>query len=118
MSQINETGSRSFIDVLRSINSWVFKLRSVILAIPVAATALFLALYNQMHLPAQVGILLQTDGSYAFEVSRALAILCPVAVTALCLLLTLCSKKVLYPWLISLLSLTLPLLILLTNFFA
>ena len=90
----------------------------VFIIIPVAAAALFLALYNQTNLPPEVGILLQTDGSYAFTVARTVAVLCPVAVTALCLLLTLCSKKVTYPWLISLLSLTLPLLILMTNFFA
>lgn len=114
----SKAGGRSFVDAIRSINSWIYKLRSVILAIPVAAVALFFALYNQTNLPAKVGILLQTDGSYAFMVARPIAVLFPVAVTALCLLLTLCSKKVLYPWLISLLSLTLPLLILLTNFFA
>ena len=118
MSRSKATGGRSFLDVFRSINRWIYNLRSVILAIPVAAVALILALYSQKTLPAEVGILLQTDGSYAFMVARPVAILFPVAVTAVCLLLTLCSKKALYPWLISVLSLALPFLILLTNFFA
>ena len=113
-----DKNTKDFWQVFRSVCRWIYKLRSVILAIPVAAAALFLALYNQTNLPPEVGILLQTDGSYAFTVARTVAVLCPVAVTALCLLLTLCSKKVTYPWLISLLSLTLPLLILMTNFFA
>lgn len=117
MGKSNARG-RSFADVIRSINSWIYKLRSVILAIPVAAAALFLALYNQTNLPPEVGILLQTDGNYVFMIVRPIAVLFPVAVTALCLLLTLCSKKALYPWLISVLSLALPFLILLTNFFA
>ena len=37
----------------------------------------------------------------------------PVAVTALCLLLMMCSRKTIYPWLISLFSLVLPLVLML-----
>lgn len=102
---------------LKSLWKWVYRLRSVILAIPVAAIAAFLAIYNEATLPSKVGINLQASGEYAQMVSREVAVFGPLAVTAVCLLMTFCSKKVLYPWLVSLLSLVLPLVILLTNAF-
>ena len=96
---------------------WVYRLRSVILAIPVAFGAVVLAIMNQAKLPAQVGINLQANGEYAQMVGKGVAVLGPLAVTAVCLLMMFCSRKVLYPWLISLFSLALPLVILLTNAF-
>ena len=102
---------------LKSFWKWAYRLRSVILAIPVAAIAAFLAIYNEATLPSKVGINLQANGEYAQMVSREVAVFGPLAVTAVCLLMTFCSKKVLYPWLISLFSLVLPLVILLTNAF-
>jgi hypothetical protein len=39
----------------------------------------------------------------------------PLGVTAACLLLMFCSRRTLYPWLISIMSLLLPMLILLLN---
>lgn len=97
--------------------SWVFKLRSVGLAIPVAVCAVLLAVYNEATLPAMVGIDLQASGEYAQMIAREVAVLGPLALTALCLLLMFCSRRVIYPWLISLFSLVLPLLILITNIF-
>ncbi len=95
----------------------IFKLRSVILAFPVAVGAVAIAVYNQINLPNPVGISFLTNGEYAQVVSKGVAVFGPVAVTAVCLLLMFCSRKVLYPWLISLFSLVLPLVILLTNVF-
>ena len=65
----------------------------------------------------QVGINIQASGEYAEMVSKNVAVLGPLAVTAVCLLMVFCSRKVLYPWLISLFSLVLPLLIYITNIF-
>ena len=96
---------------------WLYKLRSVILAVPVAVGAVILAIHNQAKLPDVVGINIQASGEYAQTVSRSVAVLGPLAVTAVCLLMVFCSKKVLYPWLISLFSLVLPLLIYITNVF-
>lgn len=96
---------------------WTYRLRSVLLAIPVAIGAAVLAIYNQTNLPETVGINIQASGEYAETVSRNVAVLGPLAVTAVCLLMVFCSKKVLYPWLISLFSLVLPLLIYITNIF-
>ena len=68
-------------------------------------------------LPAQVGIDLQASGEYAQMISKSVAVMGPLALTAVCLLLMFTSRKVLYPWLISIFSLVLPLLILITNIF-
>ena len=97
--------------------SWIYKLRSVLLAIPVAVGAVILAVRNMAQLPEQVGINLLADGTFEQTVSRGVAVMGPLAVTALCLLLVFTSKRVLYPWLISLLTLALPLLLWVTNTF-
>lgn len=100
-----------------SIWKMAYRLRSVILAIPVAVGAVILAIHNQAKLPDVVGINIQASGEYAQTVGKAVAVFGPLAVTAVCLLMVFCSKKVLYPWLISLFSLVLPLLIYITNVF-
>ena len=94
-----------------------YNLRSFVLAIPVLFGAVVLAVVNAAKLPTEVGINLLADGEYAIMVHKLVAISAPLLVTAICLLLMFCSKKVLYPFLISLFSLALPLLILLTNVF-
>lgn len=106
-----------FVKGWKSFWSWVFKLRSIGLAIPVAVAAVLLATYNLATLPEQVGIDLQASGEYAQMISKSVAVMGPLALTALCLLLMFCSRKVIYPWLISLFSLALPILILITNIF-
>lgn len=103
--------------VLVLASRWAYRLRSVLLAIPVATAAVVLALRNAVDLPARVGINLQASGEYALVVDRILAVMGPLAVTAVCLLLMFCSRRVVYPWLISLFSLVLPVLILITNTF-
>lgn len=103
--------------VFKLIGRWIYRMRSVLLAIPVAVAAVILAIRNAANLPEQVGINLQTSGEYAMMVNRSLAVMGPLAVTAVCLLLMFCSRRVVYPWLISLFSLVLPVLILITNTF-
>lgn len=95
----------------------LYRIRSILLAIPVILGSVILAVYNQINLPATVGIDLQASGEYAYTVGKAVVVMGPLAVTAVCLLLMFCSRKVLYPWLISLFSLVLPLLVLFTNTF-
>lgn len=96
---------------------WMIKLRGVWLAIPVAVCAVLLAIYNEATLPAKVGIDLQVTGEYAKMVSREVAVFGPLALTAVCLVLMFCSRRVVYPWIISVFSLVLPILILITNIF-
>ena len=103
--------------VIYLVSRWAYRLRSVLLAIPVATAAVVLALRNASDLPDRVGINLQASGEYALVVDRGLAVMGPLAVTAVCLLLMFCSRRVVYPWLISLFSLVLPVLILITNIF-
>ncbi len=94
-----------------------YHFRKVIMAIPVVFLALKLALYNMQHLPEQVGIDLQASGEFARLVSRETAVTFPLMVTGLCLVLMVFSRKTVYPWLISIFSLVLPLLLLLTNIY-
>lgn len=97
--------------------SWIYKLRSVILAIPVVAAAFLLAKENMEKLPEFVGINMQTTGEFAMMIERDVAVFVPLIVTAGCLLMMFISRKVLYPWLISLFSLILPILLWFTNVF-
>lgn len=96
---------------------YVRRLRKVIMAIPVGWGAVYLALYNQAHLPEVVGLDLQITGDFNIQVVRELAVLGPLAVTAVCLLLMFISRRTLTPWMVSLFSLALPVLILVTNIF-
>lgn len=102
---------------MQELWKWAYRLRSIVLALPVAAAAVVLALHNLARLPAEVGINIQPDGQYAQMIGKGVAVMGPLALTAVCLLMVFCSKKVLYPWLISLFSLALPLLIYITNIF-
>ena len=97
------------------IGSWIFRLRKIILAVPVVYLAVSLAVNNLSQLPEEVGLNLQATGEFAMTVSRSAAVMGPIGVTAACLLLMFCSRKTLYPWVISLFSLVLPVLILFMN---
>jgi len=94
---------------------FVVRFKQFILAIPVALGAVILAIRNLGALPKQVGFGLQMDGTFDFVVGRGIAVLGPIAVTALCLLLMFCSKRVLTPWLVSVFSLVLPILLWIIN---
>ena len=104
-------------NVFRIIWSYVYRMRKIIMAVPVMIAAARLAQYNSEALPELVGINLQASGEYSQMITRDLAVLGPVAVTAACLLLMFCSRRTLYPWLISIFSLVLPVLLLVTNVF-
>ena len=109
---------------LQNINSLIsflgnvlFRLRKLVLAVPVVYWALKLALYNREHLPEQVGINIQSSGAFTHVIARDLAVMGPLGLTVACLLLMFCSRKAMYPWAISVFTLVLPLLILLTNLY-
>lgn len=96
---------------------YVMKFRKVFLALPVGIAAVFLALRNMIKLPVLVGLDLQATGEFSIQLVREVAVLGPMAVTAICLLLMFCSKRTLTPWLVSVFSLVLPVLILFLNTF-
>ena len=117
----NENSSRSgfgkVLRVLAGIGNVIYKLRSLLLSIPVILAAISLAIRNTRLLPATVGINLLASGEYQWLVARNIAVLGPIAITALCLLMMFCSRRVIYPWLISIFSLVIPLVIWVTNVF-
>jgi hypothetical protein len=103
--------------VIKLIAGYIYKMRKIFLAIPVVWGAIYLAIYNEAHLPAIVGLDLQTSGDFNIQVIRELAVLGPVVITGVCLLLMFCSRRLLTPWLVSMFTLLLPIVILITNTF-
>lgn len=103
--------------VLMVIWNWIYNLRSIILAVPVVIAAIRLAILNLGRLPETVGIFILSSGEYQWMVDRGIAVMGPLAVTAACLFLMFCSRRVVYPWLISIFSLALPVLIYFSNVF-
>lgn len=101
--------------IINLIGVWLFRLRKFVMAAPVVYYALKIAAYNKEHLPEQVGINLQSTGEFTQFISRNMAVMGPLALTFACLLLMFCSRKATYSWAISIFTLTLPLLILLSN---
>lgn len=97
--------------------NYVMKFKKLFLCVPVAVMAVILAIRNLFSLPALVGLALEGNGEFSFEMIREVAVLGPLVVTAVCLLLVFVSKRTLTPWLVSVFSLVLPLWILLINTF-
>lgn len=104
-------------NVLRQIGLWIYRLRKIFMAIPVVWYAIKFARENSQRLPEMVGINLQSTGEYAQMISRSTAVNVPLIVTGACLVLMFCSRKTLFPWIISIFSLVLPYLIYLTNIY-
>jgi hypothetical protein len=96
---------------------YIFHFRKVLLSIPVVGMSIYLARLNWTQLPDQVGLSLMSNGQFAQTVAKEAAVYGPMGVTATCLALMVCSRRALYPWLISVFTLVLPLLILITNVF-
>ena len=114
--KIGQIASVAFDKIVFAWN-YVSKFRKLFLAVPVGVMAVILALRNMIQLPVVVGLGLQGDGGYSVQIIREVAVLGPMAITAICLLLMFSSRRTLTPWLVSVFSLALPLLILLTNTF-
>lgn len=92
---------------------WIFRLRGVFMAIPVACAAIVLAVENMAKLPAKIVFYIPTAQdqlltSKLMEFSRETAVYFPLAVTGVCLALMICSRRATYPWLISIFTLVLP----------
>ena len=103
--------------VFYKIGRFFFLIRKILLAIPVVLGALYVAEYVKERLPDQVGLLIQESGAYTYVIEQSTAINGCLAVTAACLVLMFISRRTIYPWLISIFSLILPLMLLLTNIF-
>lgn len=109
---MEKTGS-----VFGGIGTWIYRLRKFLLAAPVVYLAIRLAIYTSAQLPEQVGVFIQSNGQYAMTIPRSLAVYGPLGVTGICLVLMFSSRRTVYPWLISLFSLALPLFMLVCTLF-
>lgn len=105
-------------NVISGVCVWIYRKRRFIMAAPVAFYAVKLAIANASRLPETVGLDIQASGEFARMVSRQSAVLGPLGVTVFCLVLVLCSRKPLLPWMISIFTLILPVLIWMTNYYA
>ena len=94
-----------------------FELRKVVLALPVVVMMIALAGECRKRLPEYVGIQLLASGEFKHLLDREVAITYMMAITVICLVLMFCSRKTIYPWMISLMSLLLPVLLILINVF-
>lgn len=104
--------------VFKAIGKWIRRLYKFVMAAPVVWAAVKLAMENMDRLPESVGLDFQSTGEFARMVSRTEAVYWPLGLTLFCLLLMFCAKKPLLPWIISIFTLVLPILIWLTNFYA
>ena len=102
-----------FLQICRGI----YRFRGVILAVTVLILAIVVAVLGLTHLPDTVGLNLQSDGSFSMMVPKAIAVMLPFLITLVSLFFLVISKRVLYPWLISLFTLALPVVIYITNVF-
>lgn len=100
-------------------NNWrlSFELRKVVMAIPVVVALVSLTNECRQRLPEMVGINLMANGEFQQMIARDTAITTTVVLTSACLLFMFLSRKTIYPWLISILSLLLPILLIVTNVF-
>ena len=104
---------------------WFF--RGVLVSLPVAAVALYIAAQAQKKLPEVLEIthiIIDPKAENAlFDlfvmtedfITRDVAIFAPLALTAFCIAMTILSKRTLYPWLISVFTLVLPIVLYVLN---
>lgn len=103
---------------IKKFFTYVYKFRAIILVVVTLIAAIIMASYCKANLPETVGIDLQSDGTFSKYITRDQAVNCSFILTALSLVFVLISKKTLYPWLISLFTFAVPVLILVTNHLA
>ena len=108
----------AFCRAIKNTVKWIWRLRGLLMSLPVAVVAAKLAMFNMERLPEVVGLDIQASGEFAHSVSREMAVFGPLAITAFCILLTVGSKKPLFPWVISIFTLVLPPLLWFLNYYA
>ena len=103
--------------IFKGIANWIYRLRSIFLAVPVVLVALRLAAFNKENLPEMVGIGLQASGQFSQLFERETVVMWPLMLTVGCLVLMCLSRRIIYPWIISVFTLAIPILIYVTNVF-
>lgn len=96
------------------ICQWIFKLRSLFMAIPVVFAAIVLAIRNSTQLPEKISVYFPSTSAEKVvvkltELDRGTAVTIPLLITGACIALMCCSRRTVYPWIISIFSLVLPL---------
>ncbi len=114
----NEKEETSFQNMVK----WFYKLRGVFMAVPVAVTAVILAFFNALRLPETIMIHVPSFAEdevivKLLELDKGTAIFAPLLITAVCLLLMFCSRRQVYPWLISVFTLVVPVFLLFVSVF-
>ena len=119
VSRVFRSIGRTFRDLWR----YVFWFRSIVLGAPLAGAAVIIAAQSATRLPETVNyikVTVDTEAQNALfglfvmgqeTVSRNLAVMVPLGLTAACIVLMIFSKRMLYPFMIGLLTLTLPYII-------
>ena len=107
----------------RDLWKYVFWFRSIVLGAPMAAAAIIVAVQSARRLPETVNYIKLTVDTQAANalfglfvmtqetITRNQAVVIPMALTALCIVLMIFSKRMLYPFMIGLLTLVLPYII-------
>ena len=99
----------------KNIWRYLWKFRGIIISVPVLLYAIGQAFQNASRLPDKVGMDLQATGEFAVIIGRPVAVLVPLLITIGSILLTCFTKRPLFPWLISIFTLVLPVLIWVIN---
>lgn len=118
-ARVDET-SQSASPIKRTIGQVImffYRARKIVMALPVAIYAFYLAYQNSIRLPTEVGLFIQNNGNFLRMIDRGTAVVFPLLVTFGCLTLMMFSRKAMYAWAISIFSLALPLIILISNTF-
>ena len=113
--------------IFRVIWKTIYGLRGILISAPVAAAALVVAAWGREKLPEVVEIthvVIDRDAEDALlglfvmtteQITRDVALFVPLVLTGFCLVMTILSKKTLYPWLISVFTLCLPIVMYFLN---
>ena len=109
-TQSKETWNKVW-KTVQKIWHYVWMFRAIIISVPVLICAIVQAFRNASNLPEKVGLNLQATGDFAMTWNRPVAVLVPLLVTFGCILLTCFSKRPLFPWLVSIFTLAIPMLI-------
>ena len=109
--------------VFATFGNYIFRLRALFMAIPVAVIAIIEAMINMNRLPdtleyATIGLdfdatqtLVGPFVMHIEQLSRETAVMGPLVLTAACLVFTIFSKRTLFPWIISIFTLVVPMLL-------
>lgn len=113
--------------VLSLLWKYIYMFRGILISAPVAAAAVLVASWSQKNLPEMVEIThvvvdKESEGAlFGFfvmtteQIGRNVAVGVPLFLTAVCLVFTILSKRTLYPWLISVFTLCLPIVMYFLN---